>query len=84
MLSSVKSGDKVCTIYSDIERNANSAHALYLYAQIKGQIGRTIPGRAVKGHKVVRRRGSKMMLENRLTDGSEFVNLTRRSPFTPG
>jgi hypothetical protein len=32
---------------------------------------------------VVRRRGSHIFLDNRLTDGSEVVSLTRRPPFTP-
>jgi hypothetical protein len=31
----------------------------------------------------VRRRGSHIFLDNRLTDGGEVVSLTRRPPFTP-
>jgi hypothetical protein len=38
---------------------------------------------AVKAHKVVRRRGSHIFLNNRLTDGGEVVSLTRRPTFTP-
>jgi hypothetical protein len=32
---------------------------------------------------VARRRGSKHFVDNRLTDGSEVVSLTRRPAFTP-
>jgi hypothetical protein len=37
----------------------------------------------VAAHRVVRRRGAPHLLDNRLTDGGEFVSLTRRQPFTP-
>jgi hypothetical protein len=37
----------------------------------------------VETHRVVRRRGSHIFLDNRLTDGSEGVSFTRRPPFTP-
>jgi hypothetical protein len=38
---------------------------------------------AMKAHRVVRRRGSHIFLDNRLTDGGEVVSPTRRPPFTP-
>jgi hypothetical protein len=34
-------------------------------------------------HGDVRRRGSNIFLDSRLTDGGEVVSLTRRPPFTP-
>jgi hypothetical protein len=37
----------------------------------------------VKAHKIVRRRGSHIFLDNQLTDGGKVVSLTRRPPFTP-
>jgi hypothetical protein len=37
---------------------------------------------AVEAHRFVRRRGSNIFLDNRLTDGGE-VSLTRRPLFTP-
>jgi hypothetical protein len=37
----------------------------------------------VKAHRVVRRRGSHIFLDNRLTDGDKVVSLTRRPHFTP-
>jgi hypothetical protein len=37
----------------------------------------------VKPHRIVRRRGPTFSLESRVTDGSRFVNLTHRQPFTP-
>jgi hypothetical protein len=38
----------------------------------------------VKAHRVVRRRGSHIFLNSRLTDGGEVVSLSRRPPFTAG
>jgi hypothetical protein len=38
----------------------------------------------VKAHRVLRRRGSHIFLDNWLTDGGEVLSLTPRSPFTPG
>jgi hypothetical protein len=38
---------------------------------------------AVETHRVVRRLGSHIFLENRLTDGDEVVSLMRQLPFTP-
>jgi hypothetical protein len=37
----------------------------------------------MEAHMFVRRRGSHIFLDNRLTDGSEVVSLKRRPPFTP-
>jgi hypothetical protein len=37
----------------------------------------------MEAHRVVRRRGSHILLDNRLTDGGEVVNLTRRPTFNP-
>jgi hypothetical protein len=37
---------------------------------------------AVKAHRVVRRRGSHIFLDNRVAEGGEIVSLTRRPPFT--
>jgi hypothetical protein len=34
-------------------------------------------------HRVVRRRGSHIFLDNCLKDGGDIVSLTRRPPFTP-
>jgi hypothetical protein len=39
--------------------------------------------RLKKTTRVVRRRGSHIFLDNRLTDGDEVVSLTRRPPFAP-
>jgi hypothetical protein len=38
---------------------------------------------AVEALRVVRRPGSHIFLDNRLTDGGEVVSLTHRPPFTP-
>jgi hypothetical protein len=38
---------------------------------------------AVEAYSIVRRRGSHIFLDNRLTDGGEFVSFTGRPPFTP-
>jgi hypothetical protein len=38
---------------------------------------------AVEARRVVRRQGSHIFLDNRLTDGGEVVSFTRRPPFTP-
>jgi hypothetical protein len=38
---------------------------------------------ALEAHMVVRRRGSHIFLDNRLTDDGEVVSLTSRPPFTP-
>jgi hypothetical protein len=38
---------------------------------------------AVEAHRVVRRRGCHIFLDDRLTDGGEVVSLTRRPSFTP-
>jgi hypothetical protein len=38
---------------------------------------------AVETHRVVRRRGCHIFLDNRLTDGGEVVSHTRRPSFTP-
>jgi hypothetical protein len=38
----------------------------------------------VEAHRVVRRRGSHIFLDNRLTDSFDVASLTRRPPFTPG
>jgi hypothetical protein len=37
----------------------------------------------MKAYKVVRRQGKHIFLDNRLTDGGEFVSLMRRPRFTP-
>jgi hypothetical protein len=39
--------------------------------------------RPSEARRVVRRRGSHILLDNRLTDGDEVASLTRRPPFTP-
>jgi hypothetical protein len=36
----------------------------------------------MEAHRVVRRRGSYIFLDNRLTDGGGVVSLTRQPPFT--
>jgi hypothetical protein len=38
---------------------------------------------AVEAHRIARRRGSHIFLDNGLTDGGEVASLTRRSPLTP-
>jgi hypothetical protein len=38
-------------------------------------------GKAMEVHIVVRRRGSRIFLDNRLIDGGEAVSLRRRPPF---
>jgi hypothetical protein len=45
--------------------------------------GKAIPVTGREAHRVVRRRGSHIFVDKRLTDGGEVISLTHRSPFTP-
>jgi hypothetical protein len=62
------------------QNNDQRKYKIYKYCNKKVKLSLQ---QAVEAHRVVRRRGSHIFLDNRFTDGGEVVSLMRRPPFTP-